>query len=132
MKGRLLAIAAIALLVASACSSGASTKEASEPAHNAGSEAEATTATKKTVLLPKSYTFAPEVVEVAEGGTVTWINKDDFPHTVRLLDGSEGDRSIAVGDSTSITFERAGTFRYDCSLHPTQMSGEVIVGESSS
>ncbi len=131
MRGRLLAFAAAALLVASACSSGASTKEA-EPANQAASESEGTAATEKTVLLPKSYVFAPEVVEVAEGGTVTWINKDDFPHTVRLLDGSEADKQLGVGDSTSITFDRAGTFPYDCSLHPTQMTGEVIVRETSS
>jgi plastocyanin len=131
MKGRLLAFAAAALLVATACSSGASTQEAG-PANQAASGSEGTAATEKTVLLPKSYAFAPEVVEVAEGGTVTWINKDDFPHTVRLLDGSEGDKQLGVGDSTSITFDRAGTFRYDCSLHPTQMSGEVIVRETSS
>jgi plastocyanin len=131
MRGRLLAFATAALLVAAACSSDASTKEAAEPAHEATSESE-TTANERTVLLPKSYTFAPEVVEVAEGGTVTWINQDDFPHTVRLLDGSDVDKALGVGDSTEITFERAGTFRYDCSLHPTQMSGEVIVRESSS
>jgi plastocyanin len=130
MKGRLLAFAAAGLLVASACSSGASTKEATEPVSGA-SDSEGV-ASEKTVLLPKSYKFAPEEVEVAEGGSVTWINKDDFPHTVRLLDGNKVDKPLAVGDSTEITFERAGTHRYDCSLHPTQMSGEVIVRESSS
>ena len=129
MKGRLIAFAAAALLVASACSSGASTKEASEPAR-AASELDGV-ASDKTVLLPKSYKFAPEEVEVTEGGTVTWINKDDFPHTVRLLDGDKVDKPLGVGDSTEITFEQVGVYRYDCSLHPTQMSGEVIVRESS-
>lgn len=127
MKGRLFAFAAAALLVASACSSGASMKEASEPvAHQAASPA------KTTVLLPKSYAFEPEVVEIAAGGTVTWINKDDFPHTVHLLDGTKVDKKLGVGDSTAITFDRPGVVRYDCSLHPTQMSGRVIVRESSS
>ena len=130
MKGRLFIFATAALLVAAACSSGASTKEASETA-GVASESEST-ATDKTVLLPKSYKFAPEKVEVAEGGTVTWINKDDFPHTVRLLDGNKVDKELGVGDSTEITFERAGVYRYDCSLHPTQMSGEVVVRERSS
>src|SRR5688572_15064904 len=130
MKGRLFAFAGAALLVAAACSSGASTKEASEPAR-AASVSDGV-ASEKTVLLPKSYKFAPEEIEIAEGDTVTWINKDDFPHTVRLLDGDKVDKPLAVGDSTEITFGRAGVYRYDCSLHPTQMSGEVTVRESSS
>lgn len=130
MKRGLLAFAAIALLLVSACASGATSDEASEPARDTSSES--TPGKEKTVLLPKSYAFAPEVVEVAEGGTVTWINKDDFPHTVQLLDGSEGDKKLGVGDSTSINFDKAGTFPYNCSLHPTQMKGEVVVRETSS
>jgi plastocyanin len=129
-RGRLFAFAVAALLLASACSSGASTKDATEPV-SAASESDGVPS-DKTVLLPKSYKFAPEEVEVAEGGTVTWINKDDFPHTVRLLDGDKVDKPLAVGETTEITFEQAGVYRYDCSLHPKQMSGEVIVRESSS
>lgn len=130
MRRALLALAAAGLLLLSACASGASTDSASEPALEASSKS--TVGKEETVLLPKSYKFAPKVVEVAEGGTVTWINEDDFPHTVQLLDGSESDKKLAVGDSTSITFDRAGTFPYNCSLHPTQMKGEVVVRESSS
>jgi plastocyanin len=130
MKARLLALAAAALLVATACSSGAATNEASEPVQAAS--ASEGSATDRTVLLPKSYKFAPEKVEVDEGGTVTWINKDDFPHTVRLLDDDKVDKPLGVGESTEITFDRAGVYRYDCSLHPTQMSGEVVVRATSS
>ncbi len=130
MRRALLAFAAAALLVVSACASGASTESASEPAREASSKT--TVGKAKTVLLPKSYQYSPESVEVAEGGAVTWINKDDFPHTVQLLDKSEPDKKLGVGDSTSITFDKAGTFPYNCSLHPTQMNGEVVVRESSS
>jgi plastocyanin len=130
MRRTLLAFAAAGLLLVSACASGASTESAPEPAHEASSKS--SVSKDKTVLLPKSYAFAPESVEVAEGGTVTWINKDDFPHTVQLLDGSEGDKAIGVGKSTSITFDKAGSYPYNCSLHPTQMKGEVVVRESSS
>ena len=67
---------------------------------------------------------------MATGGTVTWINEDDFPHTVRLLDGDKTDKPLGVGDTTEITFDRAGAYRYDCSLHPTQMSGTVVVRDN--
>ncbi|MGH2758371.1 MAG: plastocyanin/azurin family copper-binding protein [Actinomycetota bacterium] len=128
---RLLPFVASALLVASACASGTSTssKQAGKVAVDTAS---ATLAKAITVHLPKSYKFEPDVAKVAAGAVVTWINQDDFPHTVRLLDGSGVDKQLGVGDETSITFEKAGVFRYDCSLHPTQMKGQVIVEETSS
>ena len=129
MNRRVLPFIAAALLLASACGSGAATGS-SEPAR--AEKASATLAKTKTVHLPKSYKFAPDSIEVAKGAVVTWINEDDFPHTVRLLDGSDVDKKLGVGDSTSITFEETGVFRYDCSLHPTQMKGSVTVRESSS
>lgn len=129
MTRRVLPFVAVALLLASACASGASTRSSqSEQVESAGT----TLAKTKTVHLPKSYKFAPDNIEVAKGAVVTWINEDDFPHTVRLLDGSGGDKQLGVGASTTITFDQTGEYRYDCSLHPTQMKGSVVVRESSS
>ncbi|HYZ93685.1 MAG TPA: plastocyanin/azurin family copper-binding protein, partial [Actinomycetota bacterium] len=104
---------------------GASTKSTSDAKPETGAEL----ATSKTVHLPKSYKFSPDKVEVATGAVVTWINEDDFPHTVHLLDGSDVDRKLGVGERTQITFDEPGVYRYDCSLHPTQMKGQVVVHE---
>ena len=82
------------------------------------------------VDLPKSYKFSPSVIQVEPGDVVTWTNHDDFPHTVRLKDTGV-DKPIKVGGTAEIPFEKPGTYRYDCSLHPTQMEGTVIVGEPS-
>jgi plastocyanin len=112
------------LLIASACGSGAATG-AAEPVQR--EKTSSSLAKAATVHLPKSYRFEPEAIEIARGGVVTWINEDDFPHTVQLLDGSEPDKPVGVGDRTSITFEKAGVYEYNCSLHPTQMSGRVTV-----
>jgi plastocyanin len=79
------------------------------------------------VGLPKSYRFDPEVIEVDAGTTVTWTNTDDFPHNVHLLDGSDVTKDLPIGESASITFEDLGTVEYECSLHPQQMQGTVIV-----
>jgi plastocyanin len=79
------------------------------------------------VELPKSYRFDPEVIEVDAGTTVTWTNHDDFPHNVHLLDGSDLTKDLPIGESASITFEDPGTVDYECSLHPQQMQGTVIV-----
>jgi plastocyanin len=79
------------------------------------------------VDMPKSYKFEPPVIEIDAGTTVTWTNNDDFPHTVHLLDGSEVDENVPIGESVSIPFEEPGTIDYECSLHPQQMRGRVVV-----
>lgn len=79
------------------------------------------------VTLPKSYRFEPAAIRVQAGTTVTWTNEDDFPHNVHLLVGSDRTEDLPVGESVSITFEEPGQIAYECSLHPQQMQGTVIV-----
>jgi len=79
-----------------------------------------------TVDLPKSYKFAPAAISVTAGDTVTWTNHDNFSHSVRI----EGGEPLVMkpGEQVSHTFGAAGTFRYDCSFHPQNMKGTVVVG----
>jgi plastocyanin len=79
------------------------------------------------VRLVKSYRFEPDSVTVTAGSTVTWTNEDDFPHDVTMLDGAKEKRPLSIGKSASITFAGTGTFRYQCSIHPQQMKGTVVV-----
>ncbi|HWC33067.1 MAG TPA: plastocyanin/azurin family copper-binding protein [Actinomycetota bacterium] len=80
-----------------------------------------------TVDLPKSYRFEPAVIEVDAGTTVTWTNNDDFPHNVHLLGGRDVTEPLPVGGTATITFDEPGEVPYECSLHPQQMKGTVIV-----
>ena len=80
------------------------------------------------VNLPPSYLFSPAAITVRTGTTVTWANHDNFTHSVRLIDLS--DQVVGVmhpGQSVRFTFDRAGTYHYDCSFHPQNMKGTVIV-----
>lgn len=77
--------------------------------------------------LPKSYRFEPAVIQVEPGTAVTWTNRDDFPHNVHLLDGSDVEESLPIGGTISITFEEPGTIHYECSLHPQEMRGKILV-----
>ena len=77
------------------------------------------------VSMAKSYRFAPKVIEIAAGQTVTWTNDDNFTHTVQV-DGQE-DHRVGQDESVSIAFETAGTYHYVCTLHEKDMDGEVIV-----
>jgi plastocyanin len=79
------------------------------------------------VDLPPSYKFEPKVITVPDGTEVTWTNRDNFTHSVRLLDDGGDVKQIAPGESVSFTFHGVGEHNYDCSFHPNDMNGVVIV-----
>ncbi|HEV3474488.1 MAG TPA: cupredoxin domain-containing protein [Actinomycetota bacterium] len=113
--------AVLALLVAAAVACEA------EPEGGAPFEVEGEPVATNTVDMPRSYRFEPAVIEIDAGTTVTWTNSDQFPHTVHLLDDSEVDENVPVGESIDIPFEQPGTVYYECSLHPQEMQGKIIV-----
>jgi plastocyanin len=80
------------------------------------------------VQLPKSYRFEPAAIAVPVGATVTWTNDDNFTHNV-TFEGSEP-ATMSPGTSTTRTFDTAGTFAYQCTLHPQDMQGTVEVSGS--
>jgi plastocyanin len=92
-------------------------------ATNGAADASPVATTK--VDLPKSYKFAPAAITVTSGSTVTWTNDDNFTHSVRIEGGTP--LVMKPGESVTRTFDAAGTFKYDCSFHPQDMKGEVVV-----
>ena len=78
------------------------------------------------VDLPRSYKFAPADIVGPVGTTVTWTNNDNFTHSVRLLDSGEV-KMMKPGESVTNAFTGPGLFQYDCSLHPKDMQGSVLV-----
>lgn len=100
---------------------------ASQPEGGAPFDVEGEPVETNRVDLPKSYRFEPPVIQIEPGTTVTWTNNDVFPHTVHLLDGSQTDEQLPIGERVSIPFEEPGTIYYDCSLHPQEMQGKIIV-----
>jgi plastocyanin len=109
-----LALAAVLALVLAACSSQA-----------AGASPVAT----DKVDLPPSYRFAPAAITVKAGTTVTWTNDDHFTHSVQLLDGdlAKDPHVMEPGQQTTLAFPTAGTYHYQCHLHPQNMQGTVVV-----
>jgi plastocyanin len=75
-----------------------------------------------------NFSFGPLALTVPVGTTVTWINRDDMPHTVVSMDDSKTFKSnvLDTDEKFSFTFSKAGTYPYFCSLHP-KMTGKVIV-----
>lgn len=129
-----MVFAAGALLVAAACSSSddgsssdASGADSSQNAAEAPLEISEEPVATADVSLPKSYKFDPVAISVDAGEEVTWTNQDDFPHNVHLLDGSDVTEDLPVGESATLTFDEPGDIYYECSIHPQQMQGKIIV-----
>jgi plastocyanin len=73
-----------------------------------------------------NFTFKPQQVTVKAGDTITWINRDDIPHTVTSKTMAFRSRAMDTDDKFSFTFATPGAFMYFCSLHP-HMTGSVVV-----
>ena len=73
-----------------------------------------------------NFTFAPQSLAVPVGTTVTWINRDDIPHSVVGSEGEFHSKALDTDDTFEFTFAKAGTYVYSCGLHP-QMQGRIVV-----
>jgi plastocyanin len=65
---------------------------------------------------------------VAIGSEVTWVNDDEAPHLVVGPAGDFKSQPLDTGDRFSFRFDKPGTYKYFCSLHP-HMIGTIIVGQ---
>ena len=82
----------------------------------------------------EASSFVPELLTVAVGTEVTFVNADPFDHTV--TEGTDGDvvtdpivdEPIAAGGTVSVTFAEPGTFDITCEIHPTMQMTVVVEG----
>jgi plastocyanin len=79
-----------------------------------------------TVSATANNTFVPATVTIAPGGTVTWTFVIEHNVTFGTNEPTGGDIPNTASGSVSRTFPNAGTYPYDCTLHPG-MSGTVNV-----
>ena len=76
-------------------------------------------------IVMQAVQFAPAMLKVKRGDVVVWTNRDPFPHTATAA-GVFDSKSIAEGKSFRWRADRAGTFAYVCTFHPT-MKGTLEV-----
>jgi plastocyanin len=79
-----------------------------------------------TTIAIREFMFAPTSMTVAVGTTVKWQNLDGEPHTVRSVDTSFSSNPLDQNDSFAFKFDKPGTYKYVCSIHP-QMVGTIVV-----
>ena len=72
------------------------------------------------------YLYMPQRVAVPAGTTVSWKNGGDIVHTATSQDNSWDTGDIQPGQTTSITFNSAGTFTYACTPHPWMVAQVVV------
>jgi amicyanin len=80
-----------------------------------------------TTIAIDNFTFGPNVLTVKAGTTVTWVNRDDIPHTI--VDKNRKvfrSKVLDTEETFSFTFAQPGTYDYFCGLHP-HMTGQVVV-----
>jgi plastocyanin len=81
-------------------------------------------AAKHTVAI-EGTSYKPETITVKKGESVTWVNKDPFPHTVTAA-GKFDSKSIAANGKWTYRTTKTGEFPYICTLHPN-MKGTIRV-----
>ena len=73
-----------------------------------------------------NFTMNPQTVTVAAGTEVRWTNADDIPHTVVSEDHAFKSKVLDTEDRFAYRFEKSGTYKYFCSIHP-KMTGTIVV-----
>ena len=75
----------------------------------------------------KDFAFNPQSITVKSGAKVTWINRDEEPHTIVSV-GKQFKKSTALDTDQefTITVGAPGTYEYFCSVHP-KMTGTIVV-----
>ena len=78
----------------------------------------------------KGLHFKPDHAQVPVGQKITWRNDESVPHDV-VADSGADFQSKSFGKDGTYTFTptKAGTIRYECTLHPG-MDGTIdVVGK---
>ena len=74
----------------------------------------------------RDFAYSPGSVQIRVGDSVTWTNRDSVAHTATARNGSFDTGLLDEGESRSVRFTVAGTYRYLCTPHPN-MTGTVVV-----
>ena len=73
-----------------------------------------------------AWKFDPVQVAIVAGGRVVFTNAGKEAHTATADDGSFDAGTLNPNETRTVTFDRAGSFGYHCSLHPW-MKGKIVV-----
>jgi plastocyanin len=80
----------------------------------------------------QNIAFNPATKTIAVGTTITWTNKDNYPHQPtsgipNYPDGLFKSAPLNNGGTFSYKFNTAGTFNYYCFIHGAMMTATMTV-----
>lgn len=74
----------------------------------------------------RDNSFSPTPRSVSAGTTVRWVNQGTVQHNTTSETDLWASQNLQPGASFSRRFDSAGTFPYECTLHPG-MTGTIVV-----
>jgi amicyanin len=125
--GLLCAAAAVAWIARS--SGGFSeTMESTTASDHPGPAAPSATAKVPNQVVIDNFKFEPRQLTVTAGTKVTWVNRDDVPHTATSTARPKAfdSKTLDTDQKFSHVFPTAGTYEYFCAVHP-HMKGKIVV-----
>jgi plastocyanin len=73
-----------------------------------------------------NFSFAPAELTVVVGQPVTWVNRDDVPHTIVATNRGFSSPALDTDQTYAHAFTSPGTYAYFCGIHP-HMTGRITV-----
>ena len=84
-------------------------------------------ASKQNTIEIKDFAFNPKTITVKSGEKITWINRDEEPHTIVSVEKQfKKSSALDTDQEFTITIGAPGTYTYFCSVHP-KMTGTIVV-----
>ncbi len=134
MRTKVVLAMAVALLAASC--GGGSSKNSDNP--TVGAAGATCTASGNQVSVSSDnleYDKSCLAVPANQDFTINFDNEEGLPHNVVILKGKDSSTSSFSGDIITgpkkVTYQvkamAPGTYRFNCSVHPTQMNGTFVV-----
>lgn len=74
----------------------------------------------------RDFSFAPQLIEVRVGENVQWTNNGAVTHTTTSNAGGWDSRNLAPGVPWDHAFTSAGSFLYQCKIHPWMVGGVIV------
>jgi len=75
----------------------------------------------------KDFAFNPQTITVKSGEKITWINRDEEPHTIVSVEKQfKKSSALDTDQEFTVTAGAPGTYTYFCSVHP-KMTGTIVI-----
>jgi plastocyanin len=75
----------------------------------------------------KDFAFNPQTITVKSGEKITWVNRDEEPHTIVSVEKQfKKSPALDTDQEFMVVAGSPGTYSYFCSVHP-KMTGTIVV-----